>query len=140
MHWIPRLFGIIPFGIGVTVLGFLWLTPFDQFGSPPLFFRVFGSFIALGFVMFGVAAFASGGLIKGQGEQLRGMMQGLAESARGGIERPSRSPEESTAEAEPKVGYDCPSCGAALGTDCDVSPSGDAKCQYCKRWFNIHNA
>ena len=137
MHWIPRLFGIIPFGIGVTVLVFLWTS--SGFGAPPLVFRIFGSFVAMGFVMFGVAAFASGGLIKGHAEQLRGMMQDVSESARGGIERPSRSPENSTAEAGPQVGYDCPKCGAALGEDCDVSPSGDAKCQYCKRWFNIHS-
>lgn len=140
MHWLPRLFGIIPLGIGLTVLGFLWGAPFGQFGSPPLFFRVFGSFVALGFVMFGGVMIASGSLIKSQGGQLRNMMQDLSEAARGGIERPPRSTDGTSAAAEPKVGYDCPNCGASLGEDCDVSPSGDAKCNYCKRWFNIHSA
>ena len=138
MHWIPRLFGIIPLGIGLTVLGFLWGSPFGHFGSPPLFFRVFGSFIALGFVMFGGVMIASGSLIKSQGGQLRDMVQDLTEAAHSGVAQSNHS--ASDPEPEQKVGYDCPNCGAALGEDCDVSPSGDAKCQFCKRWFNIHNA
>ena len=24
--------------------------------------------------------------------------------------------------------------------NCDVSPKGDVKCGYCRRWFNIHSA
>ena len=39
------VFGVFGFafaGIGITLLGFLWLTPFDAFGSPPLFFESSG--------------------------------------------------------------------------------------------------
>ena len=36
--------------IGVAVLIFLWAPSSDGFGAPPLFFRVFGSFIALAFI------------------------------------------------------------------------------------------
>ena len=46
---------------------------------------------------------------------------------------------ETTETDKPKVGYDCPNCGAALGKEADVSPSGDVKCGYCERWFNIHS-
>ncbi len=75
MSWLPRMIGIIPFGIGVTLLCFLWFGE-DGFHSPPLFFKVFGSFIALAFVMFGVAAFSAGSLVN------RNRLQGLADSMR----------------------------------------------------------
>ncbi len=140
MQWIPRLMGIVPLGIGLTVLGFLWLTPFNEFGSPPLFFRVFGSFIALAFVLTGVGFIAGPSLVRGQGAHLKGMMQDLAKTAqdiqRGGPAETSHA----SPTTSPQVGYDCPNCGASLGKDCDVSPSGDAKCGFCERWFNIHNA
>lgn len=139
MSWIPRLMGIVPLGIGLTVLGFLWGTPFNEFGSPPLFFRVFGSFIALSFLLVGAGFIAGPSLARGQGGRLKGMMQDLAETARN-TQRNGPAKTSGESPTEPKVGYDCPNCGAALGTDCDVSPSGDAKCGYCKRWFNIHTA
>ncbi len=63
MSLLPRLMAIIPFGIGMTVLIFLWSAPFGEFGSPPLFFRVFGSFIALAFVLTGIAIFVGAGKI-----------------------------------------------------------------------------
>ena len=47
------VFGLIFAGIGLTVIVFLWGALRDGFGSPPLFFRVFGTFIALAFVAFG---------------------------------------------------------------------------------------
>ena len=36
-----------------------------------------------------------------------------------------------------KIGYKCEHCGAGLDEKADVSPSGDVKCTYCKKWFNI---
>jgi hypothetical protein len=140
MQWIPRLMGIVPLGIGLTVIGCLWLTPFNQFGSPSLFFRVFGSFIALAFVLVGVGFIAGPSLVRGQGEHLKGMMQDLAKTARDAHRSGTAESSHATPEKAPSVGYDCPNCGASLGKDCDVSPSGDAKCGFCKRWFNIHNA
>lgn len=35
--------------------------------------------------------------------------------------------------------YNCDQCGAALGDNADVSPSGDFKCTYCGKWSNVHN-
>ena len=57
-----RLIGLFPLGIGLTVLGGLWLAPFGEFHSPPLFFRIFGSIIALAFVTFGAVALSGKGL------------------------------------------------------------------------------
>jgi len=35
--------------------------------------------------------------------------------------------------------YECNQCGAALGDNSDISPSGDFKCTYCGKWSNIHS-
>tara|TARA_R110002072_G_scaffold233795_1_gene391382 strand:- start:62785 stop:63210 length:426 start_codon:yes stop_codon:yes gene_type:complete len=139
MSLFPRLMAVIPFGIGMTVLIFLWSAPFGAFGSPPLFFRVFGSFIALAFVLTGVAIFVGAGRI---GDPRR-MAQSLQELRKelDATQRPvNSSSAQSDTATKPKVGYDCPKCGAALGKDADVSPGGDVKCGYCERWFNIHAA
>ena len=121
--------GLIFSGIGLTVLIFLWGAPFDEFGSPPLFFRVFGSFIALAFVLVGGGTFL--------GILLSGNVSGNRPSAM------SDSPEEGAADGalsqpEGALQYRCPNCGAPLEGDLEVSPHGDAKCMFCKGWFNIH--
>lgn len=127
MHF-ARLMGIVPLGIGVTVLGFLWSQPFGGFHSPPLFFRVFGSFIALGFVLQGLV------LLFASPEKHLGRMRSMMERMR------HQLPEDLAGTNEPLAGgtYGCPNCGAPLGDDADVSPSGDVKCPHCARWFNIH--
>ena len=39
----------------------------------------------------------------------------------------------------PPTGYKCPNCGASARRRGPTSlPSGDAKCAFCKSWFNIH--
>ncbi|WP_437229348.1 hypothetical protein SH661x_001394 [Planctomicrobium sp. SH661] len=122
------LFSLIPLGIGVTVLGFLWLTPFDQFGSPPLFFRVFASFIAFGFILFGAAAMTNAFYGPDFMAQMREQMHRADLSKRFQEPRSTASPQ----------GYICSQCGAPLGKNPDVSPLGDVKCTHCGKWFNIH--
>jgi hypothetical protein len=121
-RFIGGVFGFVFAGIGLTVLAFLWGSSFDEFGSPPLFFRVFGSFIAVAFVAVG-------------GGTLYSML-------RGGRVAPGAPLEPDAIQANAPVasagGYQCPNCGAPLGAGADVSPSGDAKCSFCKSWFNIH--
>ncbi len=100
--------------IGIAVLIFLWVGD-DGFGEPPLFFKVFGSLIAMGFVLMGFGVpLSQMRKRKGSDEMLEGM-----------IGKP------------PPARLACPSCGANLG-DAEVSPSGDVKCSYCNGWFNIH--
>lgn len=114
---VAGIFGLI----GITVLVFLWAAPFDEFGSPPLFFRIFGSLIASVFVIVGVSGAFGRGMAAGQ---------------------PRNPPFPGGTPPAPSAarGYQCTSCGATLGANADVSPSGDVKCQFCGRWFNIHKA
>jgi hypothetical protein len=113
-RFLGAVFGFVFCGIGLTVLGFLWTA--RGFGEPPLFFKLFGSFIAIPFVAVGgTLLFRS---IKGPPAQTGSTL--------------NQSP------AAPRTGYVCPACGARLGEGADVSPRGDVKCGYCNKWFNIH--
>lgn len=113
-RFLGAVIGFIFAGLGLTVLGFLWTA--SGFGEPPLFFKVFGSFIALAFVALGGTAFFSA--LKAQ----------PASSTSTATESPFRT----------GGSYTCPACGARLGESVDVSPGGDVKCDYCRKWFNIH--
>jgi hypothetical protein len=131
-RWMAILFGIVPLGIGLTVLGFLWFTPFGEFHSPPLFFRVFGTFVAIPFVFIGGAAILGGlGLIAGT-------THSRAEAMAKDLKRELSEGAGTVAPSARSTGYVCPSCSAPLGEKADVSPSGDVKCAHCGRWFNIH--
>jgi hypothetical protein len=125
---VAGVFGFVFGGIGLTVLIFLWAAPVDDFGSPPLVFRVFGSFIAIAFVAFGGAMLY--GALSGRGMVAR---RTLANGATTFGQAPAPS-----GPAAPAGGYQCPNCGAPLSDDADVSPMGDVKCAFCKTWFNIH--
>lgn len=121
-------FGLIFGGVGVTVLIFLWSQSFNEFGSPPLFFRIFGSFIALAFVLFGGGAcFAA---IFG-GRMVKDRLLSITPS-----EQDQSTPEEK--QPNRSLNYICPHCGAPLGSGIGVSPHGDVNCTFCKSWFNIH--
>ena len=122
----PLGFGII----GVTFAGFLWS------GSFPLFFRIFGTLIASMFMLVGFSG-AYVGFTGGAGLQ-RAMggarLQRSTRRSSGGV----RAPRPTSPEGQ--HGYTCPNCDAALKSKADVSPSGDVRCSYCDRWFNIHRA
>jgi hypothetical protein len=120
--------GLIFAGIGVTVLIFLWGSSFDEFGSPPLFFRVFGSFIALAFVLMGGGTFL-GSLFAGNA---------LKNISPGTENQPDSDTGDDAPATDAPVSYTCPRCGAPLGKGAEVSPHGDVKCGYCNAWFNIH--
>lgn len=124
-----RLIGIVPLGIGLTVIVFLWTA--SGFGAPPLIFRVFGSFVALGFVITGGAILFGTSMLSGANGGIAQLLKRAQNSAKD-LDAPDSAP--------PQVGYDCSSCGASLDSDADVSPSGDVKCSYCDRWFNIHQS
>jgi hypothetical protein len=103
--------------IGLAVLIFVWSQSPHEFGAPPLFFRVFASFIAIAFMAVGF------------GVPINALRQRAGGgSAAGGSAQPP----------EPGTGYKCPHCGAGLGKEAEVSPSGDVKCGYCHKWWNIH--
>ena len=106
--------------IGVAVLIFLWSPSSDRFDGPPLFFRVFGSLIALAFMAMGFGLPISALLARS-----------ASPSITEGADHPSSSSESS-------AGYRCSHCGAGLGEGQEVSPKGDVKCSYCHKWWNIH--
>jgi len=47
--------------------------------------------------------------------------------------------QQDAAEDNRPRNYECDQCGATLGDNADVSPSGDFKCGYCNKWSNIHS-
>ena len=121
----PPLFMLVfvsMFGfIGLALLVFLWSQSPDEFGAPPLFFRVFGSFIAIAFMAMGF------------GVPFTALRQRWSEEA-----GETEATPPSASGSPPGVGYRCPHCGAGLGKEAEVSPSGDVKCGYCHKWWNIH--
>lgn len=123
MHVFQRLIGIVPLGVGLTVIISLWSAPFGQFGSPPLFFRVFGSFVALFFLLIGGALVFGAASPENLSERLKQMADAKhkPDRAKGGAKQ-----------------YVCASCSAPLDRQAEVSPLGDVKCRHCGRWFNIH--
>lgn len=125
------LFGLIPLGIGITVLVFLWGAPFDAWDSPPIFFRVFGSFIALAFVLVGGVIVA--GALKGAQHGTEMMDRAVSE-----LNRVNGATSQRAGARAPGGGYACPQCGAPLAGNAEVSPHGDVKCGHCASWFNIH--
>ena len=129
-RFIGAVFGLIFFGIGLTVIGFLWTAPFGEFGSPPLFFRIVGSFISLAFVTMGGATAYAAIAGKPQKHLIRRFAGGRHESINANRELRSPMPV--------KDGCSCDNCGATLDSSAEVSPHGDVKCGHCDRWFNIH--
>ena len=120
------VFGFAFAGIGLTVLGFLWFGD-DGFGSPPLIFKLVGSFIATVFVaMGGTMGFSA---LAFQGKSLAAPAPSI--------------PTHSTSVTSPHSNfapghYTCPHCAAPLASGVEASPHGDIKCPFCGAWFNIH--
>ena len=59
---------------------------------------------------------------------------------RGFKARPSqRMPaQDAPAEKTPhSFDLQCDHCGAKLSDASEISPHGDVKCEYCKKWFNV---
>ena len=126
---IPAIFG----AIGLVMIVALWSA--EGFGAPPLLFKVFGSLIASVFVLVGVAG------VLGLQPKAAAATPSTLSSALGAASSTAARP----AAATPTAGTPrspsqlaCTNCGAALGEGADVSPSGDVKCTYCQRWFNVH--
>jgi hypothetical protein len=114
-RWMVAIVGFIFCGIGLTLLGFFWLSSIADF--IPLFFRIFASFIAVGFVAFG------------GGTALMSLLGQIGSSP---------IVTASALLAATPGSYKCTQCGAPLADKSSVSPLGDVKCSFCNAWFNIH--
>ncbi|MEW4489878.1 hypothetical protein AB1L42_17475 [Thalassoglobus sp. JC818] len=126
-----KLMGIVPLGIGLSVLVFVWTQPFNGFGDIPLFFRVFASFVAIGFILQG-AALLSGQLT--DPKKIKEMLHRIHPDFPKQSASDDQGPQDNT-----ELGYSCSSCGASLSPKAEVSPHGDVKCDHCGKWFNIYN-
>lgn len=137
-----RLIGIVPLGVGLTVLTFAWSSAFDGGMGIPIFFRIFASFIALFFILIGGSLVFAGfrtGISSGLVEQALDLQQQLQEGMRSRGLTPPNTNTTGGADAQmTSEGYVCPSCNAPIGNNADVSPHGDVKCLHCGRWFNVH--
>lgn len=129
-RFIGAAFGLIFLTIGLCVIGFLWSAPFGQFGSPPVFFRIFGSLVACGFVVMGGGTAYAAIMVKPN------LRRHFRNSFRSKNAHRQDSPDRPLDRSNDS--YGCPSCGAPLSTSADVSPHGDVKCLHCNRWFNAH--
>ncbi|MBL4885595.1 MAG: hypothetical protein JKY95_13815 [Planctomycetaceae bacterium] len=129
---IAGCFGLTFGGIGLSLFAFMWLTPFNQFGSPPLFFRVFASLIAIPFMAIGFTGLYSaitgtGAMTKHHllhGQIMRAAMKNMKDQTAG--------------KPGPPTQLACPSCGAPRSSE-EASPSGDVKCAHCQRWYNMYS-
>jgi hypothetical protein len=129
VRFMARFIGIVPLGIGITVIAFAWSSEFGGgFGDVPIFFRLFATFVALGFVMIG-GTILFAGFKAGDPQALLEQMKRSAMATRSAKAADQQMSSE---------GYICPGCNAPLGANADVSPHGDVKCAHCGRWFNVH--
>ncbi|WP_417849668.1 hypothetical protein [Thalassoglobus sp.] len=123
-----RFMGLVPLGIGLTLIFSLW-TGIPPFGFAPLFFKIFGTFVAIPFVVIGMSTLS--GKLSPE-HRIRSMMENMHQLN----PRPDDGPAAPLADVT--AGYQCDGCGASLAENADVSPHGDVKCNHCGRWFNIH--
>lgn len=115
-------------GIGLTVLISLWAIPFHSFHSPPLFFRLFASFISLPFIALGGAGIFT--LLTGISTSPKSSVENINNSMQSLMSQQLKTSRAGT------LRQDCPNCGAPRG-ELEVSPSGDVKCPHCKAWYNV---
>ena len=125
------IFGITFGGIGLAMIGFLWTE--HGFGDPPMFFKIFGTLIALPFVSFGGMFLLAGFGLRKFAPKLSA--QSLAERLKESRDELSDQPKVNSGLS---TSYTCPHCGAPLASSSNASPHGDVKCGHCETWFNIY--
>jgi len=107
----------IPFiGVPIAIISMLWSN--DGFGGPPIAMKIAGSLIC--------GAVGCAGLF-----MMYGSISGKAVSKHNVAKR-------SHINTSNRSEYKCNNCGASIGVDSDISPSGDVKCQFCNSWFNVN--
>ena len=115
-----KLFGLIfslPFiGGPIAMLVMLWDN--DSLGAPPLPMQIFGSLICVAVASAGFCMAYS--VITGKN------------LARDKVTKSGNIPDSIQSN------YSCRNCGAGIGVDSEISPSGDVKCEYCNSWFNVN--
>ena len=136
-----RLIGLVPLGVGTLVLAGVWFgfggMPLDDI---PLFGKLFASLVASVFLFVGLGFLTAGKTLKGsQGGAVN--TAGSEEPAAGSSSQSasSQSASSESASSQSAKGWSCPQCGAPLGEDTRISPSGDVLCPFCENWFNVRS-
>ena len=111
------IFGIPFLGGGLAMLFMLWG---NDSNFPPLPMKLFGSFVC-------IPVAAAGGFI------IYSAFFGKDHS----VKAPQNTSNTSQKTAVNNDRLNCYQCGAAVGKDTEISPSGDVKCEYCDSWFNV---
>ena len=115
MQYFSLIFALPFIGGPIAMLTILWDD--TGFGSPPLAMKLFGTFVCLAVMFVGVA-----------------MAYGIIAGKRVGLQKGNHTPVKHN-----KRSYSCEHCGASIGAESEISPSGDVKCEYCNSWFDINN-
>ena len=116
-----RLIGIVPLGVGLSTLAFAWSNSFGGGFGVPIFFRLFFSFVALGFVLIGASILFAGSRFGRQSmvDRVLDLQQQMEDGMRArGMTVPG------DAADGPSV---CPNCGAPIR---ETSP-GVTSCPHC---------
>lgn len=101
--------------------------PDSSLSGAPAFFKLMGSLVAFGFII--------GSAVMLRVIWSRKLKVGPA-AMHGSI---SPAPAEGNSSQQ-GLDLQCDHCGAGLEVSTEISPSGDVKCSYCKRWFNVRRA
>lgn len=99
------------------------------FALVPIFIVVVACLVFAGFAFNVIGIFRSHG-------QIRQFTSEMLDSAREQREESEASQRKTAVNSDGS--YSCANCGASLGANTEVSPSGDFKCQYCNSWSNVN--
>ena len=98
-----------------------------MFTIVPIFIGIVALFVFGGVFMTFLSAFRHRGMIQQFTEEALRQSRDQATPQQQNTQRPASTPSD----------YACDNCGAALGADTEISPSGDFKCEYCDSWSKI---
>ena len=121
-RFVAGVFGVISFLVGLLVVVWMCSQPLGEFGSPPLFIRLFFSLIAVAFMA-------------AVGTTVWGVFFGPRLGIGSLLDKAKTLAEAQDQDSAKPGSYNC---GATLKSDAEVSPHGDVKRSFCDARFNLY--